>query len=82
MHAGIEQHGGVFAVGHAEDLGARETGERDLARRRLPGAAVRLLPAEITPAGAGIERRPAIVTDAEGWKARVAVEERHDRTGS
>ena len=65
MHAGVEQHRGVFAIADAERLGAREAGQRDLARRRLPGAGVRLLPAEMPPAGAGIERRPAVVADAE-----------------
>src|SRR5437870_3593063 len=82
MHAGVEQHGGVLAVAHAEGLGARETGQRDLARRRLPGARMRLLPTETAPIRAGIERRPVIVADAEGHKARAAVRRCHDRTSS
>src|SRR5947199_284528 len=77
--AAIEQLRGVFAIGHAESLGTREPGERDLARRRLPGPRMRFFPAEMPPAGPPVERRAAIVTDAKSGKSRAAVCRRHDR---
>src|SRR5256885_9247653 len=79
MDAGVEQHGGIFAIGHAERLGAGEASERDLARRRLPGPRMRLFPAERPPTRAAIERRSAIVTDAKTGKSRAAICWRHDR---
>jgi hypothetical protein len=65
VHTGVEQHGGVFAIGHAERFGAGKAGQRDLARRRFPGPRVRLFPAEMPPARAAIERRATIMTDAK-----------------
>src|SRR5260221_8500628 len=47
MHAGIEQDRGIGPVAHAERLGARETAQRDVARRCLPGARMRLFPTEM-----------------------------------
>src|SRR5437763_15370695 len=79
MDAGVEQHGGIFAIGHAERLGAGKAGERDLARRRLPGPRMRLLPAEMPPTRAAIERRSPIVTDAKTGKSRAAICWRHAR---
>src|SRR5205823_5666683 len=79
MHAGVEQHRGILPVAHAESLGAREPGQRDFARRCLPGAGMRLLPAEMAPTRARIERRPVIVADAEGHKARAAVPRHRQR---
>ena len=47
--AGIEQHGRIFAIADPQLLGARQTGQGDLARRCLPGARMRLFPAELPP---------------------------------
>src|SRR5436305_1084917 len=81
MPAGVEERRGVLAVADAERFGARQAGQRDLARRRLPGAGVRLFPAEMPPPRTGVERRAAIMADAEAGKAQAAIG-RHDRTGS
>src|ERR1700687_3510579 len=45
MYAGVEQHGGIGPIAHTKGLGACETGQRDLARRRLPSLCMRLFPA-------------------------------------
>src|SRR5438309_10814701 len=60
----VEEYRGIFPIAHAERLRARQTGQRDLARRRPPGARMSLLPAEPSPIGSLIERRPTIVADA------------------
>src|SRR3984885_8074960 len=64
MHALVEDHRGIFAVGHAERLGTCEPRQRDLARR-LPRLGVRLFPAIMPPPRPRVERRPLVVTDPE-----------------
>src|SRR5947209_9614541 len=81
VKAGVEDDCRVFAVAHAERLGAREAAEGDLARRRLPGARMRLFPTEMPPPGAAVERRPAIMANPDDAKGCAAVR-RHDRSGS
>src|SRR5438045_6697982 len=81
VQAGVEDDCGVFAVAHAERLGARKASEGDLARRCLPGARMRLFPTEMPPPGAAVERRPAIMADPDDAKGCAAVR-RHDRAAS
>jgi hypothetical protein len=62
----VENDCGVLAVGHAELLRPLQSGERDLARRRLPRLRVRLPPAIVLPGDDAqllVERRTAIVAD-------------------
>src|SRR5438045_8898759 len=73
----VEEYRGIFPIAHAERLSARQTGQRDLAGRRLPGARMSLLPAGPSPIGSRIERRPTIVADA-GRNEKGTCVVRHD----
>src|SRR5258706_16378033 len=79
VHAGIEQHGGVFAIGHAERFGAGEAGPRGLARRRFSGPRLRPFSAEKPPATAAVGRRAPNITHAENRKNRPAPPPRPER---
>src|SRR5437763_3019000 len=80
VHARVEDDCGVFAVAHAERLGTGKASEGDLTRRCLPGARMRLFPAKMTPAGAAVERRPAIMANPDDAKGCDDVR-RTDRNG-
>jgi hypothetical protein len=71
--AGVQDHCGIFAVGHAELFGAFEPRERDLAWRCFPRLGMGFLPAEMPLARTGVERGPLVVADPEQGSDAAAI---------
>ena len=76
MDAAVEDDRSIFPIGHAELLGAREARQRDLPRRRLPGALIGLGPTMVLPARPELLKgRTLIVTDAVRSQGKLDIPE-------